>query len=62
MFASRAAVVTVLRYTEVIRIGWPTILNAGLLGALLFFFVSESILGKYFGEPKTDKAPSGRRL
>ena len=48
-----AAAVTVLRYLDVIRITWPTILNAGLLGALLLFFVSEKILGKYFGEKET---------
>ncbi len=45
-----AAVLTVLRYLEVIRISWSTILNAGLLGALLLFFVSENIWGRYFGE------------
>ena len=47
-----AAAVTVLRYVEVIGLTWPTILNAGLLGALLLFFVSENIWGKYFGEKK----------
>ena len=45
-----ASVLTVLRYLEVIRISWSTILNAGLLGALLLFFVSENIWGRYFGE------------
>ena len=42
-----------LRYLEVIGIGWSTILNAGLLGALLLFFVSENIRGKYFGEKRS---------
>lgn len=48
-----AALLTVLRYLEVIRLGWPTILNAGMLGALVLFFVSENIWGKYFGEQGT---------
>jgi len=45
-----ASVLTVLRYLEVISLSWPTILNAGMLGALVLFFVSENIWGKYFGE------------
>ncbi len=48
-----AAAVTVLRYVEVVEIAWSTIVNAGLAGALLLFFVSENIWGKYFGEKKT---------
>ena len=47
-----AAVATVLRYMEVIKIGWPTILNAALVGALLLFFVPERIWGKYFGDER----------
>ena len=45
-----AAAVTVLRYLEVVEIAWPTIINAGLAGALLLFLVSENIWGKYFGK------------
>jgi hypothetical protein len=45
-----AAAVTVLRYAGVVGISWPTIINAGPLGALLLFFVSENIWGKYFGK------------
>ena len=48
-----AAVLTVLRYLEVIKTSWSTILNAGLFGALVLFFVSENIWGKYFGEKET---------
>ena len=48
-----ASVLTVLRYLEVISLSWPTILNAGMLGALVLFFVSENIWGKYFGEQGT---------
>ena len=48
-----AAAVTVLRYLEVVEIAWSTILNAGPLGALLLFFVSEKIWGRYFGEKAT---------
>ena len=48
-----ASVLTVLRYLEVIGISGPTILNGGMLGALVLFFVSENIWGKYFGEEGT---------
>ena len=48
-----AAAATVLRYMEVIGLTWPTILNGGLLGALLTFFVSEKIWGKYFGKNRS---------
>ena len=50
-----AAAVTVLRYLDVISMGWPTILNAGLFGALLLFLVSESIWGRYFGDKETSR-------
>jgi len=48
-----AAVLTVLRYLEVISMSWSTILNGGLFGALLLFIISEIIWGKYFGAKKT---------
>ena len=43
-----AALVTLLRYTGLVGIPWPTILNAGLGGSLLLYFVSEKVWGKYF--------------
>ena len=48
-----AAVVTVLRYVGLVGIGWPTIINAGLGGSLLLYFVSEQVWGKYFGANAT---------
>ena len=48
-----AAVVALLRYTGVVAIPWPTIINAGLGGSLLLWFVSEKVWGKYFGEKAT---------
>ena len=48
-----AAAVTVLRYMGVVGIAWPTILNAGMGGALLLFFVSEKIWSKYYGKKAT---------
>ncbi len=48
-----AALVTLLRYTGLVEIPWPTILNAGLGGSLLLYFVSEKVWGKYFGETAT---------
>ena len=46
------ATVTVLRYLNVTTIPWPTILNGGLLGAVVLFFVPEILWGKYFGGTK----------
>ena len=48
-----AAAVTVLRYVDLVGIPWPTILNAGLGGSLLLWFVSEKVWGKYFGRKAT---------
>ena len=46
------ALTTALRYFDFVSLSWPTIVNAGLLGALLLFLFSENIWGKYFGETK----------
>ncbi len=51
-----AAAITILRFTGAATIPWPTIVNAGLLGALLLFFVSENLWGRYFGRRTYDTA------
>ena len=56
-----AAAVTVLRYQEVLTLSWPTILNGTLLGALLLFFVSENIWGKYFDGTRPGEEHRKRR-
>lgn len=48
-----AAAVTVLRYVGLVGIAWPTIINAGMVGALLLYFVPEKIWGKYFAGKAT---------